>query len=143
MALQTRAGLNALIALVQALPSVQGSVNKGVPESFPSAVSAYVAVGLPNVERESFDGQIRVDCLFYVGFGYAIEGAEETAEDELADTLDALIRAIEADPSVGGVFAELNYGPAAPAEYATVVGQEFRHIRFALEGQQRESVPHS
>lgn len=140
MALQSKAGLSALIAVVQALPSMQGTVNRGVPESFPSSVSGYVAVGVPNVEREGFGGEIRVDSIFYVGFGYAIDGAEETAEDQLADTLDAFIRAIEKDPSVGGVFANLDYGPARPSDYAVVVGQEFRHIVFTLECQQRENV---
>lgn len=143
MALATKAGLTALINLVNGLSGIQGTVNRGVPESFPSRVSAYVAVGVPNVERESFGGEIRMDAFYYVGLGYAIEGAEETAEDDLADTLDAFVRAIEADPSVGGVFAELNYGPAGQAEYVTSVGQEFRHVRFVLEGQQREVVPHT
>jgi hypothetical protein len=138
--LQIKVGFSALIDLVQAIPNIQGTVNRGVPESFPSLVSAYVAVGTPTVEREGFGGAVRVDALYYVGFGYAIEGAEETAEDELADTLDAFIRAIEADPSVGGVFAEIRYGPEGPADYATVVGQEFRHVRFAVEGQQRETI---
>jgi hypothetical protein len=140
VALGTKAGLTALINLVSAIPGVQGTVNRGVPESFPSRVSAYVAVGVPNVEREAFGGQIRVDATYYVGLGYATEGAEETAENDLADALDAFVRAIEANPSVGGVFAEVDYGPAAPAEYATVVGQEFRHVRFVLVGQMRENV---
>lgn len=140
MALQSKAGLSALIAVVQALPSMQGTVNRGVPESFPSSVSGYVAVGVPNVVREGFGGEIRMDAVFYVGLGYATAGAEETAEDQLADTLDDFVRVIEADPSLGKVFDELNYGMSAPAEYATVVGQEFRHVRFTLQAQMRENV---
>lgn len=140
MAIAIQTGLSALIAVVQSLPLMQGTVNRGVPENFESRISGYVAVGVPNIEREGFGGEIRVDATYYVGLGYAIEGAEQTAEDELADTLDAFIRKIEADPSVGGVFVEVNYGPPGPGEYLPVVGQEFRLVRIAIQGQQRENV---
>jgi hypothetical protein len=142
MAFATKSGLNALIALVQTIPTVQGTVNKGVPESFPTLVSAYVAVGFPNLVRELSSYGKRLDMRWFVGFGYAIEGAEEDAEDDLADTIDAFCRAIEADPTIDGAFVTirmLDPGQVAP-EYQTVVGQEYRHIRFILESQQRETL---
>lgn len=145
MTLATKAGLTALIGLVDNILMIQGTVNRGVPESFPAAISAYVAVGLPTVERWAAGGMVHVKNLYFVGFGYAIGGAEETAEDNLADTIDAFIRAVEADPSVGGVFKQILWvaqGQAVP-EYQPVVGQEHRVVQFVLEGQQDETIPRS
>jgi hypothetical protein len=142
MAFATKSGLTALVALVQGISTIQGTVNRGTPESFPTLVSAYVAVGLPNLVRETSSGGRRLDGRYFIGFGYAVEGSEQDAEDDLADTIDEFIRELEADPTVGGVLAQAHLadpGPTTP-DYATVVGQEYRHVRFTLETQQRETI---
>lgn len=142
MAWQTKAVLNALVTMVQGLSTMQGTVNKGVPESFPTLVSGYVAAGLPEVRRGT-SGRREMDSRFFVGFGYAIEGAEQDAEDKLCDTVDAFCRAFESSPFLGGLLEQprmVDPGAATP-EYAIVVGQEFRHVQFLIMGVQVENVP--
>jgi hypothetical protein len=142
VAFASKAGLTALVALVQGIGTVQGTVNRGVLASFPTMVSAYVAVGLPAVLRETTSGGRRMDSRYFVGFGYAIEGAEDAAEDDLADTIDEFVREFEADPMLDGAFVQariVDPGQVSPS-YATVVGQEFRHVVFTIEAQQRETI---
>lgn len=139
----TRGGLDAWLALVTTIPTVQGDVNRGVPEEFPAEVSAYVAVGLPNVVRETTGGLIRLESIYFIGFGYAVDGAEGNAENDLADTLDYFVAAVEADPTMGGRFEPVSWvspGTSSP-QYDISVGLEYRHIRFAMRCHQRQTIP--
>lgn len=140
--LSTKAGLLALAAVLESVSTVQGTVGRGVPESFARSITGYVAVGLPTITRWAAGGTVQVEATYFIGLGYATEGAEEAAEEKLADTLDELVRKVEADPSLGGVFKALIW--VAPGvnhpEYETVVGQEFRHIRLVVSGKMEETI---
>jgi hypothetical protein len=124
---QTKAVLTKLVAIVQALSGMQGTVGKGVPEALATRVSAYVTVAgqaysLKVAQKAQKEGR------WVVVFGYRVKGAEATAEDSLADLIDAFVTAILADMTLGGLVGrvDLDFGGVGDALYSTISGSEFR-----------------
>lgn len=131
--LNTAAALAALVALVQGLDGMQGTVYQGVPESFAAGVSAYVAIGDLSVADKTTGGgrahpHLKVEQDFLVVFGYRVRGSEMTAEGQVADFKDKLVRALFADRTLGEIVdeASLVSGLAGTPQYLAFAGSETR-----------------
>lgn len=135
MALNTLAVLDAVASLVTGLTGMQ-SVTKGVPESLPTRVSAYVTVG-PQQEREkAVGGLVQLDGRIRVTLGYRVSGAEATAEQDLAQMISRFQTAYYSArrtnlSSAVESLGNLDHSPNDAAEYQTIAGQEYR--RYAID----------
>lgn len=130
--LDTLGPLNRLVDVLEALPTIQ-QVYVGVPESVGPQVAAYIALGGQTMDAEA--GQmVQRRASYFIGFTYAVAGAEADAETVLATTIDAFLVALLAErdtgmnagsgPLVDNVFWD--FGLATSPEYAPIAGQEFR-----------------
>lgn len=134
MPLATGAALDALVTMVTGVTGMQ-RVYKGVPESLSNTVDAYITVGGHTIDSEEF-GENRRDTHFWVVFGYRVHGAEATAEDTLADYIDAFEAAFFTARHGGtGLFDHATTGVedglldasvADSGDYLAFAGQEFR-----------------
>jgi hypothetical protein len=135
MAFHTKAALDALIVMLEAIPGVQ-RVYRGVPESLANTVSVYVALAGQPLIPDKATQLLHRDAQFLVVFGYRVQGAEATAENVIADAIDAFVSQFYADRSSGaGLFAaattdvisgDLDLTLAASPEYQISAGQEYR-----------------
>lgn len=126
--------MSALITMMQGISGMQ-EVHRGVPEGFGRTVNAYVAVG-PQTPIDKAGGLLQRETTFFVGLGYEVAQAEATAEDTLADMLDAFLTQFYADrKNSAGLFAkatthvesgELDLSLAGTPQYQVMAGQEFR-----------------
>lgn len=122
----TKAPLGALVTLVGGLAGVQRVV-RGVPESLSHAVCAYVTLG----GQRPYDKASRLrarDMTYRITLAYRVRGDEGSAEDAIADLLDALEDALYADRTLGGTVESLeaNFSAADDPRYVPVAGQEYR-----------------
>lgn len=127
MAFDTLGPLEALIELLGDLDGVR-KVYRGVPESVDNRLCAYVALAGQRVGRPTLRVMER-KANYFVGLVYRVQGAEATAETTLAETLDALVLALDADRTLGGtaVNIELDLSLADRPEYRDLAGQEYRN----------------
>ena len=130
MAFDTPAVLNAVVTLVQGLTGMQ-SVTKGVPESLPTRVAAYVTVGPQPENDRTAGGLLRKEGRIRVTFGYRVSGAEATAESDLAAMIDRFMVAYYAArrTNLSGTvtsLGNLDHSVANTAEYEAIAGQEYR-----------------
>lgn len=142
MAFNTLGPRDALVALVAALPGMQGTPYKGVPESFATTVGAYVAIGGRQMIRNTAGGMRRRLASYYVGFGYRVRLAESDADDKLGAMADAFDLAFEGDPTLGGtcetaMFEVIEDDP----RYQPMAAQEYRHYRIRVTCEQYEVIP--
>ena len=130
MALDTAAPLARLVTVLEGLPGIgAGSVYTGVPESIGPRVAAYVALGGQRFDTETTN-TLQREATYFVGFAYAVEGSEATAETTIAGLLDAFQAALltERETGMGGLVDSVGWefslgdGP----EYTPVAGSEFR-----------------
>jgi hypothetical protein len=134
MSLNLGAPLDALVSMVAGISGVQ-AVYRGAPESMSNRVSAYVALGGHSIESDEFR-ELERQQRYLVVFGYRVQNAEATAEDTIADAVDAFEMAFFSARAAGtGLFATattqvedgaLDVAGADSPEYAAYAGQEFR-----------------
>lgn len=138
MAIDVTAALDALAILVGGLDV---PVHVGVPESLPTQVSAYVAVADAAAGTDRATGLMRVVLTLQVVFGYRVDGAEQDAEETLAQLAGDFWVAFMADRNLGGEWSSGGPAPsvAAGPEYALVAGQEFRRLPLQVMGEQVQS----
>lgn len=138
----TPALLDAIVAVVQGLSGMQGTVSTGVPESLPTRVSAFVTVGDLTPRRKATQ-LLQREARFRVTLGYRVRGAEATAERDLAALVDRFTTALYADPTLGGVAtrADLDLAAADSPEYAPIAGQEYRLYPMTVMAAQQQTVP--
>jgi hypothetical protein len=149
MAFDREAAINAMVTLVGTITGMQ-SVRKGVPETFATTASAYVAHGgnrwMPDATQV-----YRAERSLIVGFGYRVSGAETTAEQKVGQFADEFERKILQNRvgSVGAVTALLNGSvehmePAESLgddpEYRAMVGQEWRLLPYLVRYHQLEVI---
>jgi hypothetical protein len=124
---KTKVVLNQLKTMLDAVTGTQETF-KGIPESVDVQVSVSISVG----DREPMDrmaGYHETTINFFVEFAYRVQGGEGTAEDTLADWLDALEETwLASDRTFGGICrtAELDFSAAREPTYRPIVGDEFR-----------------
>jgi len=149
----TPAALAGLAQLVRTIPG-QLLVTVGAPESLTSNVQAYLQVGPSEIMARSTE-VYRAATDLIVTFGYAVAGAEQTAEEALADALNELDRRVlqNRKGSVTGntltVTAMLDgsvesMDPPAPVagfpDFALFAGQEVRLYPRVVRVYQEETI---
>lgn len=145
MSLAARAALDALVTMVGGIAGVQATY-KGAPESLSNRVSAYVALGA-QPQGQKAGGLLERNGEMLVVFGYRVKGAEATAEETLADFIDAFTTQFYADRKNGaGLFdsattqvqtGELDMTLARSPEYMALAGQEYRLFPIIVTATQR------
>lgn len=130
MAFGTPAVLNAVVAMVAALPGMQAAI-LGVPLTVPARVFAYVTLGRQVVADKTTGGFLQKEGRIRVTFGYRVSGDVATAEADMAAAIDAFHASFYTArrTNLGGTVAslkELDDSAAAAAEYEIVRAEEFR-----------------
>lgn len=130
MPFATKSVLDAVVTLLSGLTGMQ-LVYRGVPESLPARVVAYVTVGPQQEADKAAGGLLSKEGRIRVTFAYRVSGAEATAESDLADMIDrfqvAYYAARRTNLSNAVVsLAKLDHSPATSAEYEVVAGAEYR-----------------
>jgi hypothetical protein len=138
----TSAPLNRLVTLVSGLASGL-AVSIGVPESFSNQVSAYITIGGQTGINKATGGLIQRTLAYRVVFGYAVDGAESTAETTLATLVDAFMSAVYADQTLGGTLerVEVDASEADQPRYQLWSGSENREYPIRVSGAQRAVFP--
>jgi len=128
VALDSLAPLNRLVAVLEALPGMQ-AVYVGVPESPGSQVVAYIALAGQRTVVQPV-GVLRRDANYFIGFAYAVEGAEASAETTLAAWVDALAVAltVEKRTDLAGTCDAMDwdFSLGDSPTYQPIAGREFR-----------------
>ena len=140
--LNTNAAFLALVALVQNLVGMQGTVYQGVPESFAGNVSAYVAIGDLRVTDRTTGNYLEFEQDFLIVFGYRVRGAEQTAEQKVAEFKDKFVRALFHDRTLGDVVNKVTLisGLAGSPQYLAFAGSETRLYPMAVRICQAETI---
>lgn len=125
-ATKTRAGLNAIKAVLDGIAGTQQSY-KGIPESLVADLTVSVSVG-DRLPREKATSLHETDVAYFIEFAYRVSENESTAEDTLADWLDLLEEAWLSDRTIGNVCrtSELDFLSAREPTYRPTAGDEFR-----------------
>lgn len=134
MAIDIKAPLNRLVEVLQSAPLVAAGLqaaSTGVPESFTFQVSGFVAMASwALIDKAGHLAQL--ESRYRVGFGYQVAGAEDTAEEVLADVLSAFIVAMLAErlTNLNGTVdsVDLELGAGGDPQYVTLAGQENRLV---------------
>ena len=141
MAFNCKAPLQALKTLVEGLAGMQ-DVLEGVPQSLAYRVSAYITVG-GQQPKDSAGGLRSRWASYRVTFAYRVGGAETTAEEAIADLLDALEAALYADRTLSGTVESLeaDWSAADEPRYVPVAGSEFREYPVMVRVKQSRNYP--
>lgn len=126
MPFDSGAPLAQIVTILEGIAGVQ-EVTTGVPESFGHQVAAFVTLAGQTV-RHFATNSLEREARYFVGLGYDVAGAEETAETTLAAIVDAFILAVYADKTLGGTVksADLDLSPSNSPDYQPIAGAEFR-----------------
>ena len=127
MAIDLQSPLDNLVTMLTGL-SVLQAVQKGAPRTWTKRVTAFVTLGAGRVVDKA-GGLIQHQQNYFVGFGYAVEGAEDDAEDTLCSAVADFIAAFYAERKTSGsMFASavLDLSKADEPDYQPVAGQEIR-----------------
>ena len=127
MALDIQTPLDNLVTILQGISDLQ-AVQKGAPRAWTKRAMAFVTLGAGRVVDKA-GGLIQHQQNYFVGFGYAVEGAEDDAEDTLCSAVAAFIAAFYAERKTSGsLFASavLDLSKADEPDYQPVAGQEVR-----------------
>jgi len=132
MALDSAGPVEAIQDLLEGLNDGAGhallqNVDLGVPTVIGHAVGAYVALAGQRVVIKA-QGVIQRSSDYYVGLCYQVVGAQSGAELALAVALDAFIRAVYLDLTLGGLVLriDLNLAVAGTPIYQNIANQEYR-----------------
>jgi len=135
------AAFTALVALVQSLPGMQGTVYEGVPAAFATRIGAYVVTLGMAVTDKTTGNLLQLTQEFEIGFGYRVSGTPSGAEREVLGFKDALMRAFYRDRTLGGVVASGEFLPGLNApDYRQWAGAEVRLYPLPIRVIQRETV---
>jgi hypothetical protein len=123
---KTKAALTQITSMLDAIAGTQATY-KGIPESIAAKVTASVSVG----DRQPVDkatGYHESGVNFFIEFAYRVAGNEGTAEDTVADWVDAFTDAWLADRTLGGMVrvSSLDFSLAREPQYRPTAGAEFR-----------------
>ena len=137
MALNTEAVLTALAGWVSGLSGVQ-RVYEGVPEDLSHQVSAYVALGGQTLTDRP-TGTLHREANYLVVFGHAVAGAEQSAERQIADLIDAFIAKWLTDRKINNTCetSKLDLTLADTPTYQVFADQEFRVYPIVVQATQR------
>lgn len=118
--------------------SGMGSAQIGAPESVGPRVSAYVTLGSQTTGAKT-TGIKQRETRFLVVMAYRVDGAESTAETTLMGLVDAFMKAIHDDKTLGGtVFnADVDSQAADEPDYQLRAGKEFREYPLIVSVIQR------
>jgi hypothetical protein len=139
VAFDAAAPLHALVAMLEATTGVQ-TVYMGVPESMSHRLSAFVAVaGMVIYDKQT--ANLQRDIRYVVGLGYRVSGAEETAEEALADALDAFTIDFYADRKLNNTVLTARLGEvgADMPLYSLIAGQEYRLLQVVIVATQQQT----
>ena len=141
MAFNTKGVLTQLETIVSGLAGVQATYI-GVPQSLGNAVCAYITLG----GQRPFDkagGLRQREMQYRVVFAYRVAGDVATAEETIADLLDALETALYADRTLGGTVESLeaDFSAASEPRYVATAGMEFREYPVAVIVKQSRNYP--
>ena len=142
--MSVRDALTAMRDLMDTIADLQ-RVRIGAPEALTNQVEGWVTLGDLAEPATTFTagGPIEIPIYLLCWFGYDVEGAEETAELELADFVASMVTKMAQNQrgTVSGVTVNLNGavkrmelpGPAStPSEYVRYAGRETRIQVFAI-----------
>lgn len=135
------AAFTALVALVQELPNMQGTVSEGVPAAFATAVGAYVVTLGMEITDKATGNLLQMTQEFEVGFGYRVAGAPGGAERQVLAFKDAFTRAFYRDRTLGGVGVDGLIVPGLNVpDYRQWAGAEVRLYPIPVRVVQRETI---
>jgi hypothetical protein len=137
MTLATKVVLNQLVGMVAGIAGIEDA-HKGIRESQGPQVSISVSVGGQTLSDKATQ-LFQREAGYFVEFAYAVEGAEDTAEDVLADALDSFIALWLADRTLGGKCdtSRLDFSLTTDPLYRPTAGQEFRVFPLLVWATQR------
>lgn len=151
MAFDLKAAKAGLLALLGTLPFTYTILN-GSPKVLTTDMIVWVTVGdLQQVAAAAAGGLYEVTMNMSIGLGYEVDGAPADAEDQLADTITAIINAVITNrfETVGGVTRMLNgsvhrmdlpQSTGIPGNYVTMAGQEARMYFLIVPVVQRNTI---
>lgn len=122
----TKAPMQQLVTILDAIPAIQ-QIYTGAPESVGPRLAAYVAAASQTIADKATN-VLQREQRYFIGLTYAVEGSEGTAEEALADALDALITAVYNDRTLAGAVydARLDFALADQPTYQVAAGLEVR-----------------
>lgn len=129
MAFDASAALQELYILVSHIEDLQ-ECKLGVPKAVTKKVSAYVTLGGQAGRKQNMGGgptPMR-ELRLYIGLVYRVQDDEGDAEMLLAEIVDRLVAAVDANQTLNGtcVNARLDLTLGDAPQYALWLGQEFR-----------------
>lgn len=132
MAFNTKTVLAKLETIVRGLSGVQATYI-GVPQSIGERVCAYITLG----GQRPFDkaaGLRQREMQYRVVFSYRVGGDAQSAEESIADLLDALEAALYTDRALGGTVESLeaDFSMASDPRYVATAGMEFREYPVVI-----------
>jgi hypothetical protein len=151
--LDLNAPLDRLIVLLKTITGLADDadgtvhVHKGVPPSFPTRLTAYVALADFPATNERATQLQAVTADYAVGFGYRVGGDEAAAETAMCTAALAFLLLMKQatnrtlDPGTGALVDDtrLVSGGSGRPSYQPVAGQEFRLIEVLVRTVQRQT----
>jgi hypothetical protein len=133
----------AVLAAMLAAAGLQ-EVKVGAPANYTYKLSGFVALGASKTIDKATGGLLERTQNYFVGLGYriSVEADVASAEDELADVLDAFTLAFHANRTLGGTVETAALLAELPDEptYRPYAVQEFRVYPLVIQTKQRETV---
>jgi hypothetical protein len=120
-------------------------VHVGVPESYSTTTTAVLTFGGQRVYQKTVGSFWQRDARFFVGFCYAVEGAEETAELAIGNYVDELIRKVIAKRNELATTGQANnvtleVGLGDTPDYQAQLGVEVRVYPAVITVTQQEQI---
>lgn len=139
------APMAALKTLLEAVSPIQ-TVYVGTPESGARRVIAYIAFLGPAVSAKAANGLMQATLRLFVGIGYRVDGAEQTAEQNMAAAVIEFAREFYANRNsqtlLGGSVnsMELSFPQTTEPLYLQLANQTFRVTPAIAEVTQQETI---
>ncbi len=141
MTFQARATMTAVREFAAGATGITIAI--GGPERLTQRAAGYMGLGNAQPRHILSHGLLERWLEFHVVFGYRVRGAEETAELDTCDAVDALTIAFySSDQTFGGLgeTAELDLSLVGGAEYERIAGLEYRLYPIVVRVKQRHNV---
>lgn len=136
------AAFTAIVALVQGLPGMQGTVYEGIPLAVETSIGAYVVTLGMELSQRTTGNYWQLTQEFEVGFVYRVKGGPAGAERQVLAFKDAFVRAFYHDRTLG--LADVVDGVIVPGlnipDYRQWAGAEVRLYPIPLRVVQTETV---
>lgn len=141
MAFNLKAPLEEIVNILGNIPGIQ-KVYTGVPESVYNRISVYAVMGSHDLNDKITSGFLRRTQRYIIGFVYRVREAEAQAEKDLADLVDATIRALYSDRTlngtVDGIKLDLSWNDSP--DYRKLGEEEIRHYLVIVLVDQSEQI---